>query len=64
MALDLHFLDKTISEFKSGLVEIKNDKDGNLSLSIGRKSFAANKIIENLKSVFEFLKWYFKGLED
>ena len=47
---------KSVDKVKNKLVEIKNDKDGNLGLSIGRKSFAANKIIENLKSVFEFLK--------
>ena len=31
---------KSIDNLKGGLVEIKNDKDGNLALSIGRKSFS------------------------
>ena len=36
--------------------EIKNDKDGNLSLSIGRKSFTKDKLQENIKFFFDFLK--------
>ena len=32
-------LKKSITDIKTGLVEIKNDKDGNLALSIGRKNF-------------------------
>ena len=47
---------KSISDLKTGLVEIKNDKDGNLSLSIGRKSFAKDKLQENIKFFFDFLK--------
>ena len=30
---------KSITDFKSGLVELKNDKDGNLASTIGRKKF-------------------------
>ena len=40
-------LKKSISDIKNGLVEIKNDKDGNLALSIGRKSFSNEKLLEN-----------------
>tara|TARA_B100000941_G_scaffold219047_1_gene161767 strand:- start:663 stop:1349 length:687 start_codon:yes stop_codon:yes gene_type:complete len=47
---------KSISDLKTGLVEIKNDKDGNLSLSIGRKSFTKDKLQENIKFFFDFLK--------
>jgi len=46
----------TVSKVKNKLAEVKNDKDGNVGISIGRKSFATNKILENLKSVFENLK--------
>tara|TARA_Y100000590_G_scaffold355870_1_gene409827 strand:+ start:1149 stop:1841 length:693 start_codon:yes stop_codon:yes gene_type:complete len=46
----------SVEKIKNKLVEIKNDKDGNLGLSIGRKSFTVEKLIENLKSVFEILK--------
>ena len=46
----------SVQKVKNKLVEIKNDKDGNLAVSIGRKTFPGNKLIENLKSVIEFLK--------
>ena len=42
-----------IKALKAGQIEIKNDKDGNLGLSIGRKSFPDVKISENFKSVIE-----------
>ena len=37
----------TVKALKSGQIEIKNDKDGNLGASIGKKSFSDNKIKEN-----------------
>tara|TARA_B100000575_G_C22923135_1_gene535402 strand:+ start:72 stop:758 length:687 start_codon:yes stop_codon:yes gene_type:complete len=49
-------LKKSITDIKSGLVEIKNDKDGNLSLSIGRKNYSKEKLQENFKHFIEFLK--------
>ena len=49
-------LKKSITDIKTGLVEIKNDKDGNLALSIGRKSFSKEKLEENYKYFIEFLK--------
>ena len=49
-------LKKSVSDIKNGLVEIKNDKDGNLALSIGRKSFSKEKLIENYKFFIDFLK--------
>ena len=49
-------LKKSISDIKSGLVEIKNDKDGNLALSIGRKNFSKDKLKENYQHFIEFLK--------
>ena len=49
-------LKKSITDIKTGLVEIKNDKDGNLALSIGRRSFAKEKLLENYKFFIEFLK--------
>ena len=36
-----------VKALKSGQVEIRNDKDGNLGVSIGKKSFNDNKIKEN-----------------
>ena len=49
-------LKKSITDIKTGLVEIKNDKDGNLALSIGRKNFSREKLEENYKYFIEFLK--------
>ena len=49
-------LKKSITDLKNGLVEIKNDKDGNLALSIGRKSFSKEKLKENFNHFIEFLK--------
>ena len=44
---------KSVKLIKSGQIEIKNDKDGNLSTSIGRKSFDDKKISENFKAVID-----------
>tara|TARA_Y100000590_G_scaffold245849_1_gene276241 strand:+ start:898 stop:1587 length:690 start_codon:yes stop_codon:yes gene_type:complete len=38
---------KSVKNLKSGQIEIKNDKDGNLAASIGKKSFSDDKIKEN-----------------
>ena len=42
-----------VKALKSGQIEIKNDKDGNLGASIGKKSFPDAKIKENYDSVLE-----------
>ena len=47
---------KTVKDIKSGLVEIRNDKDGNLASTIGRKSFSNEKLLENYKYFIEFVK--------
>ena len=47
---------KTVKEIKSGLVEIKNDKDGNLASTIGRKSFSTEKLLENFNFFIESVK--------
>ena len=41
---------------KSGQVEVKNDKDGNLALSIGKKNFDDKKLKENYDTVIQTLK--------
>ena len=38
---------KSVKAIKSGQIEIKNDKDGNIGASIGRKSFTDIKLKEN-----------------
>ena len=49
-------LSKAVSDAKSGQAEIKNDKDGNLGLSLGKKSFSDDKIIKNFNAVFDVLE--------
>ena len=49
-------LKKSITDLKTGLVEIKNDKDGNLALSIGRKNLSKEKLKENYNYLIDFLK--------
>tara|TARA_B100000029_G_scaffold105955_1_gene96600 strand:- start:196 stop:888 length:693 start_codon:yes stop_codon:yes gene_type:complete len=46
----------TVEKIKNKFTEIKNDKDGNIGISIGRKSFSDKKLLENFKTVFENLK--------
>ena len=47
---------KAVNEAKAGQVEIRNDKDGNIGLSIGKKSFEDNKLIKNYNAVIETLE--------
>ena len=44
---------KAVKALKEGQIEIKNDKDGNLSASIGKKDFSDDKIKNNFNSVYE-----------
>ena len=49
-------LKKAVSDVKSGQAEIKNDKDGNIGLSLGKKSFSDDKLLKNFNIVFETLE--------
>ena len=49
-------LAKAVKDIKTGLVEIRNDKDGNLASTIGRKSFSTEKLLENYTHLIENLK--------
>ena len=49
-------LKQAVTNAKSGQVEIKNDKDGNIGLSLGKKSFSDNKLLKNFNAVFEVLE--------
>jgi len=42
-----------VKNTKSGQVEIKNDKDGNVGLSIGKKSFSDENLIKNFNAVVD-----------
>ena len=47
---------KAVNDIKTGLVEIRNDKDGNLGSTIGRKSFSNEKLIENFNFFIDSIK--------
>ena len=49
-------LKKAVLDAKSGQVEIKNDKDGNVGLSIGKKNFDDKKIIENFNALIQTIQ--------
>ena len=47
---------KTVKALKEGQIEIKNDKDGNIGASIGKKSFKDTKIIENFNALIQTIQ--------
>ena len=47
---------KAVTDAQSGQVEIRNDKDGNIGVSIGNKSFADDKLIMNFNAVIDALE--------
>ena len=47
---------KAVVDAKSGQVEIRNDKDGNIGVSIGNKSFSDDKLIMNYNAVIDALE--------
>tara|TARA_B100001057_G_scaffold218619_1_gene218769 strand:+ start:258 stop:947 length:690 start_codon:yes stop_codon:yes gene_type:complete len=49
-------LKKAISDAKSGQAEIRNDKDGNIGVSIGKKSFKDDQLIKNFNAILETLE--------
>ena len=46
-------IQSTVKALKSGQIEIKNDKDGNVGVSIGKKSFQDNQIKANFDSLIQ-----------
>ena len=49
-------IQSSVNALKSGQIVIKNDKDGNVGASIGKKSFSDLKISENFQSINETIK--------
>ncbi len=49
-------LKKAVSDAKSGQAEIRNDKDGNIGVSIGKKSFKDELIMKNYNAILETLE--------
>jgi len=49
-------LKAAILDAKSGQAEIRNDKDGNIGVSIGKKSFKDDQLIKNYNTILESLE--------
>ena len=49
-------IEEAVKNAKAGQVEIKNDKDGNIGVSIGKKSFTDDKILSNFNAIIETLE--------
>jgi len=49
-------LQTAVTDAKSGQVEIRNDKDGNIGVSIGKKDFNDDKLIKNYGAILEALE--------
>ena len=49
-------LKKAVSDAKSGQAEVRNDKDGNIGVSIGKKSFDDDQLIKNYNAILDTLE--------
>ena len=47
---------QAVTDAKSGQVEIRNDKDGNIGVSIGKKSFDDEKLTKNFNAIIDALE--------
>tara|TARA_Y100001970_G_scaffold171292_1_gene209372 strand:+ start:63 stop:752 length:690 start_codon:yes stop_codon:yes gene_type:complete len=46
---------EAVTNAKSGQVEIRNDKDGNIGVSIGKKSFSDDQLLKNYNAILDVL---------
>ncbi len=49
-------ISEAVKNAKAGQVELKNDKDGNIGLSFGKKSFSDENLIKNFNTVIDTLE--------
>ena len=47
---------QAVSDAKSGQAEIRNDKDGNIGVSIGKKSFHDDQLLKNYHAILDVLE--------
>ena len=47
---------QAVTEAKSGQAEIRNDKDGNIGVSIGKKSFHDDQLLKNYHAILDTLE--------
>ena len=47
---------QAVTDAKSGQAEIRNDKDGNIGVSIGKKSFQDDQLLKNFQAILDTLE--------
>ena len=47
---------EAVTNAKSGQVEIRNDKDGNIGVSIGKKTFSDDQLLKNYNAIIDALE--------
>jgi large subunit ribosomal protein L1 len=47
---------RVVKEYKAGKVEFRNDKGANLHAVVGKMSFDANKLIENIGAFISYVQ--------
>ena len=48
-------IEQTVKEFKAGKVEYRTDKVGNILLPVGKCSFSAQQLVENVQAIYKQL---------
>ena len=49
-------ISEAVKNAKAGQIELKNDKDGNIGLSFGKKSFSDENLIKNFNTILDILE--------
>ncbi len=49
-------ISKVVGEFVAGKIEFRNDDTGNLHAVMGKKSFASNKLVDNINAFIEHVR--------
>jgi large subunit ribosomal protein L1 len=49
-------LARGIKEFKAGKIEVRNDRQGNIHVPIGKLSFEDGRILQNLQAVVDTIQ--------
>ena len=49
-------ISEAVKNAKAGQIELKNDKDGNIGLSFGKKSFSDENLIKNFNAILDTLE--------
>ena len=49
-------ISKAVKNAKAGQIDLKNDKDGNIGLSFGKKSFSDENLIKNFNTILDILE--------